>query len=56
MIHASVYYPANSLKAKLCARGNEMMYDICKKNSIPHKNTGKLLVAKNDEEVQRERE
>lgn len=51
VIHASVYYPPNSLKAKLCLKGNELMYAICKRAGIPHKNTGKLLVARSEEEV-----
>ena len=50
VIHASVYYPQNYLKGRLCLKGNEMMYDICMKNNIPHSNTGKLIVAVNEEE------
>ena len=45
VIHAGIYYPQNFLKGKLCLEGNEMMYDICKKYGIPHKNTGKLVIA-----------
>ena len=51
VIHASVYYPPNSLKARLCRQGNEMMYALCKEKGIPHANTGKLLVPKSQEEV-----
>jgi L-2-hydroxyglutarate oxidase LhgO len=52
VIHASIYYPKAFLKGKLCLKGNEMLYDICKKSNIPHSNTGKLIVAvKEDEEV-----
>ena len=51
VIHASVYYPPNSLKAKLCSFGNELMYKLCSKHSIPHKKTGKLIVATTDEGV-----
>ena len=50
VIHASIYYPQNFLKGKLCHKGNEMMYDICQKNNIPHSNTGKLIVAVNEDE------
>ena len=50
VIHASIYYPQNFLKGRLCLKGNEMMYDICKKNNIPHSNTGKLIVAVNEDE------
>ena len=51
VIHAGIYYPKNSLKGKLCLEGNEIIYDICKKNHIPFKNTGKLIVAVNEEEA-----
>ncbi|MCL5992077.1 MAG: NAD(P)/FAD-dependent oxidoreductase [Bacteroidetes bacterium] len=50
VIHASIYYPRNSLKGKLCLEGNELLYDICKKYKIPHRNTGKLIVACSEEE------
>lgn len=51
VIHAGIYYPQGSLKSRLCLRGNELMYEICEKNRIPHKNTGKLIVATNAEEA-----
>ncbi len=51
VIHASVYYPPSSLKARLCAQGNEMMYALCKDKGIPHAKLGKLLVPKDDAEV-----
>ncbi len=50
VIHAGVYYPENSLKARLCIRGNELMYEIAKKFSIPFKNCGKLIVATEKDE------
>lgn len=50
VIHASIYYPRNSLKGKLCLEGNELLYELCKKYNIPHRNTGKLIVACNEEE------
>ena len=51
VIHASVYYPPNSLKARLCVKGNRMMYALCERHGIPHKKTGKLLVPRSREEV-----
>jgi len=47
VIHAGIYYPkkVGLLKAKLCVEGNEMLYRFCAENNIPHKKTGKLLVA-----------
>jgi L-2-hydroxyglutarate oxidase LhgO len=51
VVHASVYYPQQSLKARLCLRGNRMMYELCERHGIPHKKTGKLLVPRSPEEV-----
>jgi L-2-hydroxyglutarate oxidase LhgO len=45
VIHAGVYYPAGSLKARFCVEGKHMLYDYCKEKGIPHENIGKLIVA-----------
>lgn len=45
VIHAGIYYPAGSLKAKLCVQGRHMLYAYCKERKIPHKACGKLIVA-----------
>ncbi|MDD3374137.1 MAG: NAD(P)/FAD-dependent oxidoreductase [Candidatus Omnitrophica bacterium] len=45
VIHAGIYYPKNSLKAKLCIKGKTMLYDLCQKHNIPHKKLGKILIA-----------
>ncbi len=47
VIHAGIYYPylTMPLRAKLCVKGNQMMYDFCEEFSLPHKKVGKLLVA-----------
>jgi L-2-hydroxyglutarate oxidase LhgO len=50
VIHASIYYPPESLKGRLCLEGNELMYSLCSKFNIPHSNIGKLIVACNKEE------
>jgi 2-hydroxyglutarate dehydrogenase len=39
-----MYYPADSMKARLCLRGRHMLYDYCAKSNVPHKKTGKLVV------------
>ena len=51
VIHAGIYYPENSLKAKMCVEGNRLLYDYCNKYSIPHNNTKKILVASSEEQI-----
>lgn len=51
VIHSGIYYPQNSLKAKLCVQGNELIYRYAQDRDIPFRNTGKLVVANNSEEV-----
>lgn len=50
VIHAGIYYPKGSKKGNLCVEGNEVLYDICRKNNIPHRNSGKLIVSTNEKE------
>jgi len=51
VIHAGIYYPKDSLKAKLCVEGKWLLYDYCKKHSIPFNNCGKLIVATSHDEI-----
>lgn len=53
VIHASIYYPKGSLKGRLCLKGNEMLYEICRTYDIPFKNSGKLIIANNDDEKEK---
>jgi len=52
ILHAGFYYTADSLKAKLTARGNKLMKEFCYKHNIKVNETGKLVVAKNEDEVE----
>jgi len=45
VIHSGIYYKENSKKAFHCQRGKELLYGYCKKNNIPHKKIGKLIVS-----------
>jgi glycerol-3-phosphate dehydrogenase len=50
VIHAGIYYPTNSWKARHCIEGNRLTKEFCVKHSVPHRTTGKLVVAKSKEE------
>ena len=51
VVHAGLYYPAGSLKARLCAEGRDMLYAICARHDIPHRKLGKLVTATREEEL-----
>ncbi len=51
VIHAGIYYPDGSLKARLCVAGKEKLYAYCAERGIAHKRLGKLIVAGSEAEI-----
>jgi L-2-hydroxyglutarate oxidase LhgO len=52
VIHCGMYYAEDLLKTTLCVRGNPLLYELCAREGIPRRKTGKIVVATNDEEAE----
>lgn len=51
VIHAGIHYPEDSLKAKLCVEGKNLLYQLCERYGIGYKRLGKIIVAVKENEV-----
>jgi L-2-hydroxyglutarate oxidase LhgO len=51
VIHAGLYYPAGSVKARTCVAGNRLLYGYCESRSVEARSCGKLVVATSDDQL-----
>ena len=52
VIHAGIYYPEGSLKARLCVRGRDLLYAFCETHGVTASKTTKLVFAADNEELE----
>jgi L-2-hydroxyglutarate oxidase LhgO len=51
VIHAGIYYPRDSLKARTCVEGRHRLYAYCAERGVPYRSCGKLIVATDNAQV-----
>ena len=51
VIHAGIYYPKGSLKARTCVAGKLRLYEYCESHGVPYRNCGKLIVATDEKQM-----
>ncbi len=53
VIHAGIYYPPGSLKARFCLEGKARLYRYAEEKRIPHARCGKFIVATSATQVEK---